>query len=131
MKKSSRHSKFIECYLELYRCTVLITYETEYKDISSYLKKRKFILAPDWKKAFEELRPNALGVCMDLKENNPDVLVWISKKPTNAKEYGTLYHEIHHATDLVLTSHNMRSEREAAAYIFEFIVNTANHYFWK
>lgn len=131
MKKKKKESKYIVIQLAIYRCTVVVTWEQDIDKIIKFAIKHGCKIKPDWKGTFTTLSEGAMGVCVTLGEDNTDCLVWLKEKPLKASQYGTLYHELYHAVDHIAESHAMSmDEKEARAYLFEYLVNECNRVLW-
>lgn len=128
MKK--KESKYIEIFLAIYRCTVVITWEQNKQKIIKAMQRCGIHLTDDWQKDFHYYGEKATGVCMALGDGNTDILVWLKERPRKAKQYGVLYHELFHAVDILSDSHNLGGEKEARAFLYEYLVNEANRILW-
>ena len=124
-------SNFLAINVPIYRLHVLITWGTTPEQIRKYSAKHKLELAESFEREFKgHLADGALGLCMEPKANNADILVWMKERPLRASSYGTLYHELYHAVDSISESRSLADEPEARAYVFEYLVTEANRFFW-
>ncbi len=125
--------KFISISLDIYRCHVIVTWESNPDKIMAWAKKhgvKEF--QKDWKEVFKDNSDKANGITIELGKNNNDVLIWLKEKPEKLSQFGTLYHELYHATDQVAINHAMdfTKEIEGRAYIFEYLANQCNLILW-
>jgi len=126
----SRKENFLSINVEIYRLHVVVTWETKAEQIAIYAKKHGITVAKRFIDDFEENSREALGLCMKFENDNPDLIVWMERRPKKASEYATLYHELYHAVDSISESRNLDKEEEARAYVFEYLVTQANKFFW-
>ena len=119
----------IEIKLPLFKCHVLVLWDYTGKEIQKWGNAHGCSITDKWVRDFEEWKENAEGVCMRLGEGNKDVLVWLKKKPEKMSEYGTLYHELSHATDHIIDDHLLEGT-EVRAYIIEYLINECNKVLW-
>jgi hypothetical protein len=126
----AREHKFLPINMAMLRMHVIVTWETEAEEIESYARQHKVEVAKRFVEDFKENTKDAIGVCMVFDNENPDVLVWLRKRPKHATDYGTLYHELYHAVDNISESRNLDDEAEARAYAFEYLATEANKFFW-
>lgn len=130
--KKKPESKYIVINLSIYRCVVVVTWEQDIDKIMKYVKKHGVKIKDDWKGVFETHQEKSAGVCITLGEDNTDCLVWIKERPKRASQYGTLYHELYHAVDHISEAHALTiDEKEARAYMFEYLVNNCNKILWR
>lgn len=122
--------KFFPITIPLYRLTVVVTWESDGTKIAKVAAKHGCPVATRFVGDFKENAEDALGLCMKFSNDNPDVLVWLRKKPNTASSYATLYHELYHAVDSISESRNLRDEQEARAYLFEHLADRCNKHFW-
>lgn len=134
-KKKRKPTRFLHINIGVYRCTVLLTWETSVAEIVRHSERRGVkAIDDDWKKAAkkaaQEMMDDSKGFCMEIGDG-PDVVMWLEHRPTNASTYGTLYHEIYHAVDHLSESHSLEKEWEARAYLYEYLATACNRYLWK
>lgn len=129
-RQAGQSPKFLAINLALYRLHVIVTWETTGAEIAEFARQHGCRVSDRFVPDFNEQASDALGLCMAFHNDYPDVLVWLSKKPTKASSYATLYHELYHAIDSVSKSRNLADEPEARAYAFEYLVNECNRFFW-
>lgn len=125
--------KFLEIPLSIYRILVLISWETTKEEIIKFARNHKVIITEEqWGKDFFQHYQNKRcnGLCMELGDDNCDILVWIRKIPTSSSEYGVLYHELYHAVYHIIEQRNLYNEIESPAFIYEYLANECNKYFW-
>jgi hypothetical protein len=125
-----KSNNFLAINVAVFRMHVIVTWETEAEEIERYARKHKVEVAEKFVDEFKENTKDAIGVCMVFANENPDVLVWLRKRPRKASDYGTLYHELYHAVDNISESRNLKDEAEARAYAFEYLATEANKFFW-
>lgn len=132
LKNAVPETGFLTVYLAIYRLTAVITWGTKAKEILQYAKDHNVTISESYEKEFlqEFDIPKPTGRCMNLGDGNNDILVWIKGRPQHRSHYSVLYHELYHAVDYISKSHGLRDELEARAYIFEYLVNECNNYFW-
>src|SRR3990167_7026996 len=125
MKLVSKN-RWIEIYVPIYKMSVIVTWEQDIDRIIKTAKKHGVKISNEWKGKFNKCSEGANGVCMIIGDANTDIIVWLKEKPLKASQFGTLYHELYHAVDNIAADHNLENEREARAYVFEFLVNKCN-----
>lgn len=123
LRKPSKLPKFLAINLAIYRLHVVVTWETKGEEIAQYAQAHGCVVSPRFVQDFTEESRDALGLCMKFSNDNPDVLVWLSTRPSTSATYATLYHELYHAVDEVSKSRNLADEPEARAYAFEYLVS--------
>ena len=121
----------LEINVKLYRLHVLIFWEVKIETIVRHAKKRRCSISDQWVTDISEDVKIASGVCARLGDDNTDIMVWLKKRPKTAGEFGVLYHELFHAVDYITESHNLADEKEARAFLYEFLANECNQYFWR
>ena len=126
----TRKDAYIIVDLRTYQCAVVVTWEPNIDTIIKHVIKKGVEISKEWKGRFTNCSQDADGVCMTLGDKNTDILVWLKNKPLKARSFGTLYHELYHAVDHIAASHNLETEREARAYIFEHLINACNQVLW-
>lgn len=117
---------FFNINVAIYRMHVVVTWGTTAEQIVRYVGQHNVTVGKDFVKQFREHTSDAIGLCMKFRNDNPDLLVWMGKRPRKASEFGTLYHELYHAVDSISESRNLKDEEEARAYVFEYLVAEAN-----
>lgn len=135
-KLKKKESKFLEIELAIYRLFVVVTWETTKEEIVKFVKTNSpnlVITDEKWGKDFSEAADDrrTAGLTILLGDDNCDVLVWLRKRPKTAKDYGVLYHELHHATRSIVDSRNLSIEHESPAFIYEYLATKSNQFFWK
>lgn len=130
MKKKAER-RFLEIPLRIYKTTVVVTWEPEMHKIANHGQRRGIkSITPGWIKECAEAQESATGFCAAYGDNNTDTLVWLKERPRKASQYGVLYHELYHAVDHISHTHNLANEKEARAYIYEYLVNECNKHLW-
>jgi len=134
MKKKEK--RFLEINLAIYRLYVVVTWETTKQEILDYVRKASpslKITEEEWGKLFSESADSnrTAGLTMELGDDNCDIVVWLRKRPKTSKDYGVLYHELHHAVRAIMDSRNLGIEHESPVFIYEYLANECNKYFWK
>ncbi len=134
-KRKKKEKRFLEINLAIYRVYVVVTWETTKQEILKYVRKISpslKITDEEWGKLFSENADNnrTAGITMELGDDNCDILVWLRKRPKTAKDYGVLYHELHHAVRAISDSRNLGIEHESPAFIYEYLATKCNNYFW-
>ena len=132
MNKKERKIKFLEIHLKIYRIAVVVFIGATKKEIMQVANKRGVTITEKWGKDFDEVYNDtrANGFCMELGDDNCDLLVYLKKFPRKASEYGTLYHELWHATYEIIKSRNLWKEEESPAFIYEYLATECNRNFW-
>jgi tRNA G18 (ribose-2'-O)-methylase SpoU len=120
----------LEIFLEIYRLTVLVTWDCKIEDVIKHCEKRGCKLTDQEKETIIKLSGRAQGICCNIGEGNSDVLVWMRNRPRTVSGYSVMYHELFHAVDNITNSHNMAGEYEARAFIYEFLTTQCNNHFW-
>jgi hypothetical protein len=92
---------------------------------------------PDWVKWMRETVGTAEGICAHFGATNSDILIWLPKRPDEAREYGTLWHELSHAVDKIAKhcdpNHHFFSENmmsEPRAYLMEYLAVEITRDLW-
>lgn len=127
-KRVERHSLNIP--VSIYRMTVAVFWEINLADALLYCKERGCSLSIKEAKEIVSFADGAAGLASNIGAKNTDVLVWLRERPRRASSYGTLYHELYHAVDYISASHKLSDEREARAYLFEYLATQCNRFFW-
>lgn len=130
-RKPKKENKFIAINLAIYRMFVVVTWEPEVHKIANWANKNGTLKVTDeWITTFLKSKEKAIGCCLEFGKDNTDVLIWLKERPKKASQYGTLYHELYHAVDHITDTHNLSVEREARAYVYEYLIDECNRVLW-
>lgn len=133
-KKKSRRRGYIEIPVRVYRVCVIVAWGMSRRSLIALGKRHKVrITAKKWGADFDQVAddPRAVGLCMEFGDDNTDILVWLRKRPRRCSEFGTLYHELHHAVAAIVASRNLYGEKESPAFLYEYLATEANRELWK
>lgn len=132
MKRKKPKRWHLELYLAVYRLTVIVAWEVSYITILNLARRRGVTVTPEkfGKDLLKIHESKATGYCLELGDDNDDVLVYLRHLPKKSYDYGTLYHELFHAVQFIMRSRNMKDELESPAYLYEHLATQCNKYFW-
>lgn len=71
-----------------------------------------------------------IGSCSRLNNDELDIVVIMKKIPKTSSEYGSLYHEIHHACRFICEDRGI-DDNEAEAYLFEYVCDVITERLWR
>lgn len=125
----NKNNKFILIDIEIYKMSVIVTWETTAEEIEGYIYKLVKKKPEKFRETFLDNVKGADGICLSIFGS--DKLLWLKKRPMKSTEYGVLYHELHHAVYSIAQDHCFNDETEAMAYLYEYIVNICNRTLWK
>ena len=113
-----------------FRLHVLVAWEIPIEEIVKCVKKHGTKeISDEWIRDFKEHTKKSLGLCYEIGGSR-DILVFLKKRPQTASEYGVLYHELYHAVDTITESSQLLQYEHSRAFIFEYLANECNGYFW-
>lgn len=139
-KKLEETKKMIEIHLGIYRLTVVVFIEYGLEEIKKILNKKGFKMddksefSKMWMRGAEDAHEDASGYCSTIGDKSPDVIVWVKKRPKTSREFGTLYHELYHAVDIIFYGIDREGKlgvSEPRAYLFEHLVTKCNQELWR
>lgn len=94
-------------------------------------------LTSEWWAKVDGALSDAKGITTNFGDGNSDILIWLRKTPVEFDEYGTLYHELYHAVELIASqidpNHLMNDNEgmsEARAYLYEYLATECNRTLW-
>lgn len=123
----------VEIDVEIYKMHVVVFWETSIEDIAAWGKKHGCETSDQWIKDANETIDGATGACIWFGDDNRDLVMWLKKRPQTASDFGTLYHELYHAVDLIADGANFEmsmKDTEPRAYLYEFLITRCNQFFW-
>lgn len=133
--------KPIEVNVAIYRLHVIVFMECTIDDIVKWGLKRGIEqgqFTDQWIQYRREITQTAQGFCSYYGDNgNHDILIWLRDRPLQAKDYGTLWHELIHAVDYIAKSidpqeflydSNMCSEPRA--FLYEYLAVEITRDLW-
>jgi hypothetical protein len=121
----------IEININIYCLTVIVTWEPDINKIADFCKERGVEMEADKKEQLSNIQKISTGFCIRINDDNPDIVIWLHKKPQRLCDYGILYHELYHAVDFIKKDKNLNEEIESPAYLYEMLVNNCNNSFWR
>ena len=128
-----KKAMFVRVDLAIYRRSVVFAFGATMDDIRRYALTHRLgpdVMTDDWQRHTESVLKDegCLGFACPFGERNSDILVSMRKHPVKISEYGTLYHELYHAVDLIALSmdpnsllYDKANMSEARAYLFEYL----------
>ena len=117
-------NKFLSIPVEVYRLHVIVTWERNPAIIGDFCRKEGLEVASNFESEFKEnCDKGTIGLCMWLKNDEPNVVIWLNDRPSSIAAFSTLLHELYHATDYISKARNLSEEEEARAYVFEYLSN--------
>jgi hypothetical protein len=125
-------SQFLDIPCAIYRVHVVVTWGTTIAEIARYAFRHHVRLSLTWIKTVEqEIGDGGCSGCtFNFGDGNTDILVWLRTRPKKASNFGTLYHELYHATRAIAESHSFVKEEEAQAFLYEHLATACNRVLW-
>src|SRR3990167_4516275 len=114
--------KILVIPLKIYRLNVVVCWEDPLEKFLKYARNRGCSIPDDEIAGILNSAKGASGIAVTIGKESTDVLIWMKKRPRKASEYGTLYHELYHAVDNITETHNLTGEKEARAFIYEYLL---------
>lgn len=99
----------------------MVSWNPSIDKIVRFARSKGVKVSQQWIKELTSKIDSAEAICARLGYGGADLLVWFKKRPTSIN--GTVAHELTHALDFISESRGLDGEKEARAYLFEFLVN--------
>ncbi len=129
--KKKTPPKFLVIPLGIWKCGVVVTWETTIEKIVEFGIQNKLNVNPDWEKDVAKGMRRGCGLCVHYGDHEADLLVWLKTRPRKLSEFGVLYHELHHAVEFLAKDKAMEAELEAKAYTYEYLAIAAQRRLWR
>lgn len=130
----------IEVFLNMYRRSVVVVMGWGVDDIVKWglnngIKEVNF--PEQWKTTMGKTMDGAKGFCGHYGVDNHDILIWLEDRPKQASDYGTLWHELHHAVDTISNDLDPNAHffaddwtSEPRAYLYEYMAVEITKNLW-
>lgn len=132
-KTSIKSSGYIDIPLVMYRMHVVVTWAMTRDEIIRLARRSNVLITREhWGRDFDEHANDSRcnGACMELGDDNCDLLVWLRHRPKRSSEFATLAHELYHAVQGVMRARNLQEEKESPAFLMEYLMDSCQRALW-
>lgn len=138
--KEKTKEEWLNIPVAIYGIHVIVCINQSVDDVVAWgkyngVKPERF--SKEWIKTFDEAVKSSVGFVDNLGDANKDIIIWLEKRPLCIDSYGVLYHEIYHVVEKIAnyideptSLYNTNMISEPRAYLYEYLANRANEFFW-